>query len=315
MSQLSFLSIAQNNKKLKCERFLDQMDKAVPWDKLTELIRPYYRKASTGRKRKDLETMLRILSLQQWFNLSDPGVEEAIYDRNSFQKFLKLDLLCSVVPDETTILKFRHHLEQHNLFKKIFNEINKDLEEKGLIMKTGTIVDATLITAPSSTKNRDKKRDPEMSSTRKSGKWHFGMKAHIGVDSSSGLVHSVSATTAKDHDITQFDNILHGEEKAIFADKGYAETNLKKQCRKSSIFYGILDKAKRGKRLSSSQNKRNRKLSSARAKVEYPFQIIKCQWKYQKVRYRGIQKNLSQLYLLFGLSNLFKVRKTLSLVY
>ena len=315
MSQLSFLSIAQNNKKLKCEQFLEQMDKSVPWDKLIGLISPYFPKASTGRKRKDLETMLRILCLQQWFNLSDPGVEEAIYDRNSFQKFLKLDLLSTVVPDETTILKFRHQLEQHKLFEKIFNEINKDLVEKGLIMKTGTIVDSTLITAPSSTKNKDKKRDHEMSSTRKSGKWHFGMKAHIGVDSSSGIVHSVSATTAKDHDITQYKNLLHGEEKAVFADKGYAATDLKKQCRKSSIFYGILDKAKRGKSLSSSQNKRNRKLATVRAKVEHPFQIIKCQWKYQKVRYRGIQKNLSQLYLLFGLSNLFKVRKTLSMVH
>jgi IS5 family transposase len=312
MSQLSFLSIAQNKKKLKCEQFLNRMDQVVPWRKLAQIIKPYFPKAPTGRKRMDLETMLRILCLQQWFNLSDPGVEEAIYDRNSFQKFLKLDLLSSPVPDETTILKFRHSLEKHNLFKEIFIEINKYLEEKGLLMKAGTIVDATLIAAPGSTKNKAKKRDPEMSSTCKAGKWHFGMKAHIGVDASSGLVHSMSATTAKDHDITQIDNILHGDEKAIIADKGYADTKRKKLCRKKSIFWGVLDKAKRGQQLSSSQNKRNRKLAAVRGKVEHPFQIIKCQWKYTKVRYRGINKNLSQLYLLFGLSNLFKVRKTIS---
>jgi len=312
MSQLSFLSIAQNKKKLKCEKFLNQMDQVVPWDKLTVLLKPYFPKTSTGRKRKDLEVMLRISCLQQWFALSDPGVEEAIYDRNSFQKFLKLDLLSSSVPDETTILNFRHALEGHNLFEKIFHEINKHLEEAGLLMKQGTIVDATLIAASSSTKNKDKSRDPEMSSTQKAGKWHFGMKAHIGVDSSSGLVHSVCATTAKDHDVTQFDNLLHGDEKAIIGDKGYADTKRKQACRASSIFWGVLDKAKRGRRLSSSQNKRNHKLASVRAKVEHPFQIIKCQWKYTKVRYRGIGKNLSQIYLLFGLSNIFRARKVLS---
>ena len=311
MSQLSFLSIAQNKKQLRCEKFLNQMNQVIPWQKLSKLVKPYFPEAQTGRKRMGLETMLRILCLQQWFSLSDPGVEEAIYDRNSFQKFLKLDLLSSPVPDETTILKFRHCLEKHRLFEKIFNEINRHLEEKGLLMKAGTIVDATLIAAPSSTKNKTKKRDAEMSSTQKSGKWHFGMKAHIGVDSNSGIVHSLTATTAKDHDITQMDNLLHGQEKAIIADKGYFDTNRKKQCRKNSIFWGVLDKAKRGKQLSSSQNKKNRKLSSIRAKVEHPFQIIKCQWKYTKTRYRGINKNLSQLYLLFGLSNLFKTRKIL----
>jgi len=312
MSQLSFLSIAQNKKKLKCEKFLNQMDQVVPWDKLTALIRPFFPEASTGRKRKDIEVMLRILCLQQWFALSDPGVEEAIYDRNSFQKFLKLDLLSSCVPDETTILNFRHALEGHDLFEKIFHELNKHLAKKGFLMKQGTIVDATLIAAPRSTKNKTKSRDPEMSSTQKAGKWHFGMKAHIAVDSSSGLVHTVCGTTAKDHDITQLDNLLHGDEKAVIGDKGYADTKRKQACRNNSIFWGVLDKAKRGRQLSSTQKKRNRKLASARAKVEHPFQIIKCQWKYTKTRYRGIQKNLSQIYLLFGLSNIFRVRKILS---
>lgn len=180
-------------------------------------------------------------------------------------------------------------------------------------MKEGTAVDATLITAPSSTKNQSGKRDPEMSSTQKNGKWHFGMKAHVGVDQKSGLVHSLSTTTAKIHDTRQFYNLLHGEEKAILGDKGYFNSSRKQDLRKQGIFCGILDKASRNTSLSSSQKKRNRKLSSARAIVEHPFQVIKCQWNYRKTRYRGLAKNTGQLHLLFGLYNLFRVRKKLLL--
>ena len=311
MSQLSLLSIAQYRKTLRCEKFLNQMDQVVPWKKLCAIIKPFHKRPKTGRKPIEIERKLRILCLQQWYNLSDPGVEDAIYDRNSFQKFLSIDILTESVPDETTVCKFRNLLQEHRLFEKILSTINEHLEQKGLLMKEGTAVDATLIAAPSSTKNQSGKRDPEMSSTQKNGKWHFGMKAHIGVDPKTGLVHSLSATTAKVHDTHQFDELLHGEEKAVLGDKGYFKASRKKELRTQGIFCGILDKASRNTPLSSSQIKRNNKLSKARAIVEHPFQVIKCQWNYRKTRYRGIAKNAGQLNLLFGLYNLFRVRKKL----
>ncbi|MFC1659687.1 IS5 family transposase [Pseudomonadota bacterium] len=315
MSQLSFLSIATRNKKLRCEKFLDEMLVVVPWKRLCNIIRPYYfkeREGQQGRKPIPLERILKIHCMQQWFGLSDPGMEEAIYDRNSFQKFLRLDLLSDKVPDETTILNFRHLLESNKLSEPIFEEINKYLAEKNLLLKNGTAVDATLIAAPSSKKNKAKSRDKEMSSTKKGDNWYFGMKAHIGVQTQGKpLIHSVETTTAKDHDITQMENLLHGEETNIFADKGYFKEENKKEFRKRGIFYGVLDKASRGHKLSSKQNKRNKKLSSVRAKVEHPFQIIKCQWNYRKTRYKGLKKNTGQLNILFGLANVFMVRKQL----
>ena len=311
MSQLSLLSIAQYRKTLRCEKFLNQMDQVVPWQKLCAIIKPFHKQPKTGRKPIDIERKLRILCLQQWYNLSDPGVEDAIYDRNSFQKFLSIDILTESVPDETTVCKFRNLLQEHSLFEAILSTINEHLEQKGLLMKEGTVVDATLIAAPSSTKNQSGKRDPEMSSTQKNGTWHFGMKAHIGVDPKTGLVHSLSVTTAKVHDTHQFDELLHGEEKAVLGDKGYFKASRKKELRTQGIFCGILDKASRKTPLSSSQKKRNYKLSKARAIVEHPFQVIKCQWNYRKTRYRGIAKNAGQLNLLFGLCNLFRVRKKL----
>jgi IS5 family transposase len=287
------------------------MDQVVPWEKLCTIIEPYHKEPQTGRKPIAIERKLRILCLQQWYNLSDPGVEDAIYDRNSFQKFLSIDILTESVPDETTVCNFRNLLHQHGLFEEIFSAINKHLEKQGLLMKEGTAVDATLISAPSSTKNQSGKRDPEMSSTQKNGEWHFGMKAHVGVDPRSGLVHSLSGTTAKVHDTKQFDELLHGDEKIIFGDKGYSSKARKKALRKKGIFCGILDKGCRHSSISRSQIKRNRKLSVARAIVEHPFQVIKCQWNYRKTRYRGIAKNTGQLHLLFGLYNLFRVRKKL----
>lgn len=313
MNQLSFLSIIQYRKTLRCEKFLNQMDQVVPWKKLCDLIKPFHQQPKTGRRRIDVERKLRILCLQQWYNLSDPGAEDAIYDRNSFQKFLSIDILTESVPDETTICNFRNLLHKHELFEKIFSAINEHLTDKGLLMKEGTAVDATIIAAPSSTKNKSGKRDPEMSSTQKNGQWHFGMKAHIGVDPKSALVHSLDTTTAKIHDTHKFNDLLHGEEQAVLADKGYFNSSRKRDLRKQGIFCGILDKASRNTSLSSSQKKRNRKLSSARAVVEHPFQVIKCQWNYRKTRYRGVAKNKSQLHLLFGLYNLFRVRKKLLL--
>lgn len=310
MKQPSFLAIA-HQKKLRCERFLDEMQTVVPWDAFVEKIMPSYQQKQMGRKRIDALRLLKIHCLQQWYGLSDPGAEEAIYDRNSFQKFLNIDLLADTVPDETTILNFRHLLEEHGLQKEFFAVVQRILEEKHLLMKSGTIVDATIIEAPSSTKNEEKKRDPDMSSTKKNGEWHFGMKAHIGVDVQSGLIHTVETSTAKVHDKAKMKDLFHGEERAKLGDKGYVGDEDKREARKAGIFWGVLDKGRRNHPLSSSQKKRNKKLSSIRSKVEHPFQILKCQWGFVKVRYRGLMKNTAQLQMLFTLINLFKVRRKL----
>lgn len=258
--------------------------------------------------------MLKIYFLQQWYALSDPGCEEAIYDRNSFQKFLQIDLLADVVPDETTILNFRHFLEKYELQKKFFTIVKDIMEDKGFILKKGTTVDATIITAPSSTKNKDKKRDSDMSSTQKHGKWYFGMKAHIGTDTDTGVIHSLETTSAKVHDKAKFDDLMHGKELAKFGDKGYYDEDLKKKARASGIFWGILDKGKRNHPLSASQKKANRKLSLVRSKVEFPFQVIKCQWNYTQARYKGLVKNTLNLFTLFSLTNLYMTRKKLLLL-
>jgi IS5 family transposase len=311
MYQNSFLAIAQQKKQLRCERFLQEMNRIIPWDILLNEIEPYYPVKETGRKKKTLLMMLRIYFLQQWYNLSDPGVEEAIYDRLSFQKFLGIDLLSEEVPDETTILNFRHLLNEHGIQEKIFERVNGMLEKKGLLMKEGTIADATLLAAPSSTKNDDKKRDPEMSSTKKGANYYFGMKAHIGVDTKKGLVHTVIGTTAKESDRKKFHELLHGKEKSLFGDKGYASKEDKRTARDEGIAWCVMDKGQPGHPLSGKQKRRNHQYASVRAKVEHPFQVIKCQWKFTKVRYRGIQKNVCQLFSLFTLYNLFKVRKSL----
>jgi len=243
MSQLSFLSIGLGKKRLRCERFLDEMRTVMPWDRLCGLIKPHYATGKGGRPPMPLEQMLKIHCLQQWYNLSDPAMEEAIYDRNSFQRFLEIDLISNHVPDETTILNFRHLLETHNLARKIFNEINAYLTERGLLLpkgtevKEGTIVDATLIDAPSSTKNASKKRDPEMTSTKKGNQWYFGMKAHIGTQlRGKPLIHSVETGTAKEHDKKKKDELMHGNEQAEFGDKGYADDKDKRAARKKGVF-------------------------------------------------------------------------------
>lgn len=299
------------NKKLRCEKFLDEMGSVIPWGKFAGKILPHYESKNTGRKKKEVLLMLRIYFLQQWYNLSDPAAEEAIYDRNSFQKFLGIDLLSESVPDETTILNFRHLLEAHRLQEKFFEVVNDILEEKGLMMKEGTIVDATIITAPSSTKNKRKKRDPEMTSVKKGNDWYFGMKAHVGVDDESGLVHTLKTSTAKVNDNAAAPGLWHGKEKRKWGDKGYYSEEAKRAARAQGIFWGVLDRGKRGHPLSSSQKKRNKKLSSVRSKVEHPFQVLNCQWGYEKVRYRGLYKNTMQLFSLFMLINLFKVRRRL----
>lgn len=309
--QNSFLALVQQQKQLRKEKFLEEMEKVIPWEEFCKAITPYYMEKATGRKKMEMTMMLKIYFLQQWYNLSDPAAEEEIYDRNSFQKFLGIDLLSQKVPDETTILNFRHLLEEHKLQKRFFKAVKERLEEADLLMKEGTIVDATIISAPSSTKNQKKERDPEMHQTKKGNTWYFGMKGHIGVDARSGLVHSIETTPANVSDITVMEHLLHGEEQALFGDKGYADNRLKRRARNGEFFYGILDKGSVRRKISSSQKKRNRKLSSIRSKVEHPFQVIKCQWLYTKVRYKGLFKNTMQLFALFSLVNLFRVRKTL----
>jgi len=310
MVQNSFLSLAQQ-KKLRCERFLEEMEKIIPWGSFCDEVEPFYTEKETGRKRMELIIMLKIYFLQQWYALSDPAAEESIYDRNSFQKFLEIDLLSHRVPDETTILNFRHLLEEHKLQKRFFAVVNELLESRGLLMREGTIVDATIIAAPSSTKNKEQKRDPEMSQTKKGNQWYFGMKAHIGSDARSGIVHHLETTAAKTNDRVPLPHLLHGQERAIFGDKGYYKQEDKRQARAKGILWAVSDRGTRNHPLSSSQQKWNRKFSSVRSKVEHPFGVVKCQWRFIKVRYKGLFKNTMQLFALFSLANLYRVRKTL----
>ena len=311
--QTTFASLAWAGKKkqTKREKFLSEMDRVVPWAKLLALIEAHYPKAGNGRRPVGLERMLRIYFVQQWYGLSDPGMEEALYDIESVRRFVGIDLGEQAIPDETTILNFRHLLEKHQLTENLLEEVNQYLSEKKLLLREGTIVDATLIAAPSSTKNKDKQRDGEMSSTKKGNNYHFGMKVHTGTDSQSGLVHTVKVTTASVHDKQEMDGLLHGEERAVFGDKGYFSDQDKRTARKTGLFWGVLDKAKSKKRLSHKQKRRNRKLSSIRAKVEHPFRVVKRQFGYLKTRYRGLKKNAAQVFTLFALANLYKVRHAL----
>lgn len=258
-----------------------------------------------------LEVMLRIYCLQQWYGLSDPAAEESLYDMDSMRRFAGLELGEDAIPDETTILNFRHLLEKHQLTDAVFEEVKVYLEEQGLLLAGGSIVDATIVHAPSSTKNQDKKRDPEMSSTKKGNTWHFGMKAHISVDAQSGLVHTVGVTTGKTHDAKVFNQLIRENDQAIFGDRGYVNEQLKVAARQAGVYWAVMEKAKAKKKLSASQYKRNKKHAAVRAKVEHIFRIVKCQFGYRKTRYRGIQKNAAQVFSLMALANLYQVRHKL----
>jgi transposase, IS5 family len=298
-------------KPLRVEKFLQEMSAVVPWERLCEKIRPYYKKEG-GRRPHDLEVMLRIHFLQLWHNLSDPAVEEAIYDRLSFQQFLGFDCFGGVVPDESSICRFRHLLEHHGLAQAMLDSVNDYLSERGLVLKSGTIVDATLLAAPVSKKNESNERDPEMSSTKKNNKWHFGAKGHIGVQAQGKpLIHSVSFGTAKEHDKTHMTKLFHGQEKAIFGDSGYTDQKDKRGARYEDLYYGIADRGARNTPLSSSQKKQNRKHASIRAKVEHPFQVIKELWGHRKMRYKGLAKNESCFVRLCALVNLYFSRHQL----
>jgi IS5 family transposase len=313
MKQLG-LGLNLSTKKTRKREFLEEMERVVPWDVLVQIVEPHYPKAKTGRPPFAIETMLRIHYLQQWFALSDPAMEEALHDMPVFREFAKLDGAVRL-PDETTILRFRHLLEKHDLAVDMLRVVNDILQAKGLLMKKGTVVDATLIAAPSSTKNADGERDPEMKQTKKGNQWYFGMKAHIGVDAESGLVHSVIGTSANVNDVTQAGGLLHGEEEIALGDAGYRRVHKREEAhgpqwhvamragdrRKLNPFIGPDYAAEQLEKLKA----------SVRAKVEHPFRVLKRQFGYMKVRYRGLVKNTAQIVTLFALSNLWMVRRQL----
>ena len=304
-------------KRTRREVFLAEMDQVVPWPALLKLIEPHYPKLGRpGRQPYPLETMLRVHFLQQWYALSDPGMEEALYDTPVMRRFAGLGGL-DTVPDETTILNFRRLLETHDLARQMLEQVNTFLSRKGLSLRGGTIVDATIIAAPSSTKNGDGRRDPEMHQTRKGNQWYFGMKAHIGVDDESGLVHHVECTAANASDVTVAHRLLHGQEETVCGDSGYTGLDKREDMQgKGDLGYLIAAKPSVLKQIKrKSGQKLARELehakASLRAKVEHPFRVIKRQFGYTKVRYRGLVKNTAQVLTLFALSNLWMVRRQL----
>jgi len=304
---------AMKTKLTRRERFLTEMDAVVPWGRLLALIEPHYPKAGLrgGRPPMPLETMLRVYFLQNWYALSDPMAEEMLYDSEAMRRFAGIELGDDRIPDETTILNFRHLLERHGLTEAIFADVNAHLADRSISLRSGTLVDATIIDAPSSTKNRARARDPEMSSTKKGNDWYFGMKAHVGVDADSGVTHSLDTSTAKRHDSQVWDELLHGEETSVWADKGYVSAEREAAFKGSGRFWGVMRKAPKGAPLHPLDVRINRIIAMVRAKVEHPFRVIKRQFGYVKTRYRGLAKNRAQLFTLFALGNLFLVRRRL----
>lgn len=287
------------------------MELVVPWTRLLAVIEPHYPKAGIGRRPYELATMLRIHFMQQWFGYSDAAMEEALHDIPLLRHFAGLDAGVDTMPDETTILNFRHLLEKHGLSQQMFAAVNGLLTEQGLLLREGITVDATLIAAPPSTKNRDGKRDPEMTQTRKGNQWYFGMKAHIGVDDQSGLVHTVIGTAAKDSDMSQFTGLLHGEEDRVSADRGYDYPSIHQHLEVMLTEDWVARKGKPGKALDAWTKGLNTAIARLRAIGEHPFRIVKRQFGYTKVRYRGLEKNTAQLFTLFALGNLYQVRRAL----
>ena len=308
-SQSGFEKYARKSRR---ELFLDEMEKIVPWSGLEALVRPHYAKAGKGRQPVGLSIMLRVYFVQQWFNLSDPGVEEALYESAALRRFVGVDLGVAPAPDETTVLRFRHLLEKHDLGGLMLDAVNVHLEAKGIRIQRGTIVDATILHAPSSTKNASGERDPEMHQTRKGQQWYFGLKAHIGVDAKQGHVHSVATSAASVADCHMLPALLHGEERKVWGDGGYqGQTEAIKEAApkaqdmtcKRTKFKDYVDEV---------QKKKNRSKSSIRAKVEHPFRILKRVFGFDKVSYRGIAKNHNRLCACFALVNLYIHRKRLA---
>jgi len=299
-------------RKSRRELFLDEMEQVVPWSDLESLVEPHYPKAGNGRRPVGLGIMLRTYLVQQWFNLSDPGVEEALYDSAALRRFVGVDLGRAPAPDETSVCRFRHLLETHDLGGAVLDAVNHHLASKGVRITTGTIVDTTIIHAPSSTKNQSGERDPEMHQTRKGNQWYFGMKAHIGVDSREGVVHSVCTSAASVADAHLLPDLLHGAERKVWGDAGYqgqseaireaAPHAQDMTCRRTK-FKDYVDQVARRK---------NTTKSRVRAKVEHPFRILKRIFGFDKVRYRGLAKNHNRLCACFALVNLYLHRKRLA---
>ena len=294
MDQPTFADLEYASKKRKTRReiFLERIDSLVPWDRLEGRIRPFYPKAGRGRRPYELSAMLRIHCVQLFYNLSDPGMEDMLYEVESVRRFVGLRL-AGPLPDETTILNFRHLLEEHELGRSLFEEVNRHLESQGLRLREGTIVDASLIEAPSSTKNRAGGRDPEMRQTKKGNEWHFGMKVHIGADAETGVVHSVTTTPANVHDVTEAHRLLHGGEKRVWCDAGYQGVGKRVENRELGVEWQVAMRPGRRRQLEpgSYEALEERRKTSIRAKVEHPFLYVKRHFGYAKVRYRGLAKN------------------------
>ncbi len=309
------LGLNLSTKKTRKREFLDEMDRVVPWSALVQVVEPHSPRAKTGRPPFAIETMLRIHYLQQWFGLSDPAMEEALHDVPLYREFAGLGDGVSRLPDETTILRFRHLLEAHDLAIDMLRVVNDILQAKGLLLRAGTAVDATLIAAPSSTKNAEGERDPEMHQARKGNQWYFGMKAHIGVDTASGLVHTVVGTSANVSDINVAGELLHGEEHAAFGDSGYQGVH--KRVEAAGPTWHVAMRPGRRRLLNPfiepefMAERAEKMKASIRAKVEHPFRVIKQQFRFTKVRYRGLAKNTAQIVTLFTLSNLWMARRKL----
>lgn len=316
-ASFSELEYAAKKKQTRRDRFLAEIEAITPWVSLVKVIRPHYPSSGgAGRPPIGLERMLRMYIAQQCFGLSDEGTEDALYDSQAIRHFVGIDLNRETAPDATTLLKFRRLLEAHQLTESIFNEINAHLAEKGLFLREGTIVDATLIAAPPSTKNEEGKRDGEMHQTKKGNQWHFGMKAHIGVDAQSGLVHTLIGTAANVHDVTQTQALLHGDETDVFGDAGYQGVEKREENLELPVTWHVAMRP--GKRralpkteLGGLQERAEQIKASIRAKVEHPFHVVKNLFKHKKARYKGLAKNTSQLFSLFGFANLMLARRWL----
>ncbi len=307
--QRTFAAMAWSHKGkvTRRERFLAEMDAVIPWAALLRLIAPHYPQPGNGRQPVGVEKMLRIYFVQQWFNLSDPPAEDSLYDSESIRRFVGVELSEDVVPDETTILRFRHLLEEHRLTAQIFELVKELLTAKHLLLKSGTIVDASIIAAPSSTKNASRTRDPEMKQARKGNQWYFGMKVHIGTDT-KGRVPSVTATDAATADITELDHLRHGAEHALYGDKAYWKEEDRRSFAAQGVRYRVNRRGTRTHPLNWKWRQINRARSRIRARGEHPFHIVKRLWGFAKVRYRGLAQNLARAQTMFALANLYSVR-------
>jgi IS5 family transposase len=315
MAQLTFgdAEFAGKGKTTRKERFLAEMEQVVPWALIEGKIKPVYPEAGNGRRPYPLSTMLRVYLMQNWFSLSDPAMEDALYDMPALRQFARLSSLDGI-PDETTILNFRHLIEEYDLAQEIFGSVVRLLQRKGLMLREGTMVDATIIAAPSSTKNEDGARDPEMRQTKKGNNYFFGMKAHIGVDVDSGLTHTVVTTPANESDVAQVAELLHGQEKTVHGDAGY--TGAHAYVENEKLKWVVAQRRSQLEKIANARERvralrREKRKAQVRAFVEHPFRIVKCVFGYRKVRFKGLLKNTAQVLTLFALANLYMARKLL----